>query len=514
MSLSFFSHLTVGLPDSKLTAELVVLGAIVYILGLGYYRLYLSPLASVPGPKLAALTGWVEAYYDLLHGEGGQFMFKYRDWHEEYGPIVRITPNEVHIQDAPFFETLYSTNRPVMKRKELEHRFHNAKSASATSSHALHRLRRGALNPFFSKRAISARSQIIMQSIDVVCQRLKTEFQGTNRILVLNDMWGAWSADIVIEYCFGRSYDFIHKPNFKALFVQSMIDMLEGVHWVTQFPFLVTMMDWMPGALVRWIDPRQTSVMEYGSEILAQVSQAIKDSESKQPPDTIFASIIQSDIPRSEVTKERLHHEALAIVGAGIETTARTLTLSVFHILNNPSTYRRLREELFAAIPDSEKIPPWTALQQLPFLTACIEESLRLSYGLTYRLPRVYYSDLTYKGFCIPKGMIVSMNIYDVAHDEIIFPDSFEYHPERWMGDPRAPDGRSLSRYMVSFSRGTRSCQGMQLAYAELYIGIATIFRRFDLELYETSKTDVEAARDRFGPRTVRASKGVRVVVK
>lgn len=59
--------------------------ALVYASVLVIYRLFFHPLASIPGPKLAAATGWVEAYYELLHGEGGQFIFKYRDWHEKYG---------------------------------------------------------------------------------------------------------------------------------------------------------------------------------------------------------------------------------------------------------------------------------------------------------------------------------------------------------------------------------------------------------------------------------------------
>lgn len=119
-----------------------------------------------------------------------------------------------------------------------------------------------------------------------------------------------------------------------------------------------------------------------------------------------------------------------------------------------------------------------------------------------------------YKDYALPRGSIISMDIYDVSHDEEIFPNSFDYVPDRWLDNPRAPDGRLLTRYLVTFGRGHRSCVGLQLAWAELYIGIATLFRRFDLEVYQTDKTDTELARDRFVPRPVAKSKGVRVTVK
>ncbi|TGJ85578.1 hypothetical protein E0Z10_g3226 [Xylaria hypoxylon] len=505
--LSSFGHLAGEFSSSNPIPWLAASCVILYTLSLGIYRVYISPLASIPGPKLAALTSWVEAYYELLHGEGGQFMFKYREWHEEYGPIIRITPNEVHIQDSSFFETLYATNRPATKRRELAHRFNNPKSVFSTPEHDLHRIRRNALNPFFSKRSISERAQIIQRHIDVICQRLKTEFRNLDRVLVVNDMWACWTTDIIADYCFDRRYNFIKEPNFKAPLVLSLIDLLERTHWATQFAWLAKVMFWLPDIVVGWIDPLMKNGIQFNKELLTQVTETIENSDKKERPDTIFTSIIQSDIPRSEVTEERLRHEATNLVGAGVETTMRTLAISFYHIPKSPSIQQRLREELFKAIPNSEEMPSLEALQQLPFLTACIEESLRLAYGVSQRIPRLHNHDIAYGEFVIPKGTVISMGIYDVSHDETIFPDSFEYRPERWLGNPRSPDGRQLTRYMVAFGRGTRSCVGIQLAYAELYIGLATLFRRFSFEVYETSRDDVEVRRDRFIPRPEQCEK-------
>lgn len=58
-----------------------------YVVLLVVYRLYSSPLSSIPGSKLAAATGWYETYYQLVKKGGGQFTFKIAEWHRNYGII-------------------------------------------------------------------------------------------------------------------------------------------------------------------------------------------------------------------------------------------------------------------------------------------------------------------------------------------------------------------------------------------------------------------------------------------
>ena len=149
-------------------------------------------------------------------------------------------------------------------------------------------------------------------------------------------------------------------------------------------------------------------------------------------------------------------------------------------------------------------------------LTSAATPGLRLSYGIVQRSPRIAEDQaFQYQGYTIPPGTPISLDHYHMHHSESVFPDSHTYKPERWLDNPKGPDGiKHLSRYMVAFSRGNRMCLGMQMAYAEMFAAIATIFRRFDLELFETDKSSVEFYRDYVTAQVKPGGMGVRVLVK
>ena len=71
------------LPLPYFSFSLLASGFGLYLLGLVLYRLFLSPISDIPGPRLTAATGWYETYYDVY--KGGKFIFKIEEWHQQYG---------------------------------------------------------------------------------------------------------------------------------------------------------------------------------------------------------------------------------------------------------------------------------------------------------------------------------------------------------------------------------------------------------------------------------------------
>lgn len=183
-----------------------------------------------------------------------------------------------------------------------------------------------------------------------------------------------------------------------------------------------------------------------------------------------------------------------------------------------------LTKEFTTAIPDASSSPSLALLENLPYLGACIQESIRLGYGASGRLTiiapdeaMVLKSQSKGKEWTVPPGTPISMTILLLHHDERIFHSSHTFRPERWLENPR------LDKYLYSFGKGTRQCVGINLAYAELALTLAKIFRRYGsrecrfegdagvLELWETEERDVLCVADMFVPKVWKGSKGVRV---
>lgn len=206
---------------------------------------------------------------------------------------------------------------------------------------------------------------------------------------------------------------------------------------------------------------------------------------------------------------------------------AQTLTAITFELLACPDKLEKLKAELEAAFPDPDSITG-AAAEKLPYLTAVIQEGLRLHPGALTRMTRVapdqtmvYKNKATGKEWHIKPNTPVSMTALPIQMNPSIFPNPRKFEPERWLENPR------LDKYMLAFSKGTRICLGFHLAYAELYLILAAIFRRYDLydgtgkqngptlALYDTVRErDIDAVVDLVVPFPAVGSQGLRLTLR
>lgn len=94
---------------SVLLCSILIAAILSYIACLCTYRLWLSPVAGFPGPRLAAATYWVEFWYDVVCD--GRFGWKVREWHEVYGEIDFLSIG--HETSATLGAVLYQRRQTI-----------------------------------------------------------------------------------------------------------------------------------------------------------------------------------------------------------------------------------------------------------------------------------------------------------------------------------------------------------------------------------------------------------------
>ena len=93
---------------------------------------------------------------------------------------------------------------------------------------------------------------------------------------------------------------------------------------------------------------------------------------------SLFRHVLNSEMPESELSLDRLSREAQVLLGAGSATTARTLDFISYYILSNDQIRSALQNDLKGIMSGyPENMPSWIQLAKLPYLHAVIKEGLR-----------------------------------------------------------------------------------------------------------------------------------------
>ena len=167
------------------------------------------------------------------------------------------------------------------------------------------------------------------------------------------------------------------------------------------------------------------------------------------------------------------------MLNAGSTTTAISMSNVMYQMLKNPNCMERLRKEIDETLDDDEEIAPYEKVKHLPYLRACLDESLRIfppiSHGLNRETPE---EGSEIAGEYIPGGTTVNVSSFIAHRDPNIFPDPETYDPERWLGEA----GKDLGPYFIAFSAGARGCIGRNIAYLEQTVLLASILHRYDVE--------------------------------
>lgn len=412
--------------------------------------------------------------------------------HRQYGPVVRVGPNEVSLSDWTAYREIY-TNKTTTKTELLY------ASAQLTGRHdnifgirdkAAHQARRKLQNHSYSQQTVLQNESLIDERAAVLVRRMiaaaKESPSGrTSEVFTLN---GLFSLEVIMKCAFNR--DCGESPHGDSLTLlnameRSSIAMATGV----ALPFITRKYGHLiPGVVGQAF--RQWALWEsLTKELLDQfIRDEVKgDAKQMRFMTTPMLCNVETYLGR-KMTSDEVLEDLMGLTFAGSGTTSTLLSYLIWMLAKNTNIQDRLREELLGAGTTLNE------LQHLPLLNAVIKETHRVYPSFMGFLPRKLDHAITIGQYRLPKDATVSMASFVHQRDPILFPDPDTWSPDRWLSETKDMNGA-----LTPFSTGVRNCIGQNLAKAELFLATSKIIRNLQLQLNEDMTDDDMEMEDR-GP--------------
>ncbi|KAF7913101.1 uncharacterized protein EAE98_011652 [Botrytis deweyae] len=444
------------------------------------YTAFFTPLSKVPGPLSLKLCGSIWLYHTLR----GETMNIAPKLFKQYGDVVRIGPNEIMVSSKSAIQKIVVEDdfrkSPLYTLTQEDQRVSNLFTETDTR---VYKQKRRPLSAGFSISFLNAMEPLMKSCVDFMVEVLKSrcvtdiESEDGRAVVDMFSMLGNLTMDVMSATLFGGSFGLVinEDPHVKNLFLNRLrrvyIDVvLPFVKYIPFIPSPVQEMDRMIDGIIK------TRRAEMG-----RGRKGLEEKKVRERKDLLQIFLDANENDPKGFTDKHLMEEMRLFMIAGSDTTGTTCTFTLLLLLNNPSKLQLLTQEILSAFPSQNDTITFANTQELPYLNAAINESMRLMPMVVSGLPR-YTSETNWiDGFEIPAHVTTYAfpNILQV--DPRIWPDADSYIPERWLDDYKgAPVDKKA---FLPFSGGVRNCIGQQFALREIRLILATVIRRFELDL-------------------------------
>jgi len=202
---------------------------------------------------------------------------------------------------------------------------------------------------------------------------------------------------------------------------------------------------------------------------------------SDRAPDDLIGDILH----HSCLSKKELYAAITELQIGGVETTANSMLWVIFNLSRNPGAQRKLLEEIRAVVPPDQD-PCGEHLKTMPYLKACLKESMRLSPSVPFT-SRTLDKDTVLGDYAIPKGTVLMINSHALGSNEEYFDDTKQFKPERWLRETSTINPFAY----VPFGIGKRMCIGRRLAELQLQLAMCWLVRDFEIVATDSEPLDV-----------------------
>ncbi|PLB44553.1 cytochrome P450 [Aspergillus steynii IBT 23096] len=452
---------------------------LVVVIGFLLKRKYAPSIAHIKGPWLAS----VSTIWQIWHTAKGDIEYAVRREHQKHGDFVRISHNEVSCSHPDSIAAILAP--PYRKGEwyqalavpdkyhqtpmsECDPKRHRERSSITASSYSLSYL-------------IKSESRV-----DTCIEELRTQMQTlarSNQPFAFDDWLNFVAFDVIGELTFSQRLGFVRTG-------KDIDNSIGSMRFLMLYQAVMGYMYWLHPLVLHSPFAGYFGLKPH-AHIFETVSAAVEKRKGKAG---LKNDMVSQWISNHQKWPERMEErEILAVAGmttiAGSETMTGALASFFYFLLKNPECMERLKGELRSAHRAGQLSPvvQHEEAKQLPYLQACIKESLRYFAPVPFGLPRIAPAEGIKLGdHFFESGTILSVNPFVIQRDRRYFGDDAEvFNPDRWM----RPEAASYEKYLITFGTGYNGCPGKQFAYAEIGKVTATLLRDFD---FEFDKPDTE----------------------
>ncbi|KAI0169619.1 cytochrome P450 [Hypoxylon sp. FL1284] len=452
-----------------------------YWLAVTVQRLWFHPLSKIPGPWYARASYWYEFYQDVVLG--GNYVKDYPRMHKKYGPVVRVSPDRIHVNDPEFFHEVYSLGSKYMK----DPAFFQTSGGIAEALPAIvdveyHRRRRKMINELFSVKSMEALSYVVLRVVQNALRKAK-EHHDAGRVLDIQRLYTGITIDTIMKVLCDRSLNLIEAKEEEPPFLATLRTFSESFFLLKHFPILIWLASNIPSKIAEKLIPGEfefrRNIRQWIGERVLEHDVGVKKAEDGRS--TVIDLLLWPEDKERPITQDAVEDETYSFAFAGTHTTSHTMSMGTYFLLREPEKLERLRKELATVPRNANGLLEYRDVRDLPYLKAVIKESLRLSSPVPGVLPRVVpQGGITWAGHYLPEGTSVSTAIRAVHDNPDLFPNPEQFIPERWL------ENDDLDHWLVVFGKGSRSCIGLNVAWMESYLTFANFFTQFNMSLYAT----------------------------
>ncbi|XP_046562296.1 cytochrome P450 2C30-like [Haliotis rubra] len=263
-----------------------------------------------------------------------------------------------------------------------------------------------------------------------------------------------------LEMCGNIAADFVYLVNFKNQIL----------------------MDNVPFSTMLIPDLRRAcQTMKGGYHYFTETIDKISKESKGTMPDCLYTLLLK-EREEGMLSMGNVKGILMDILLAGIATTKGTLYSALAAMVNFPKVQKKIQEEIQRVV-GKDRLPDLEDRNKMPYTRAVELELYRYFTPAGTPGPRHSTQDCTYKGYCIPKGTMVTYNVWRVHHDESFWENPFTFDPTRFLderGELLPPEDEKRQR-LLTFGIGKRSCIGEKLARVRIFLGLTSLLQNFDL---------------------------------